>query len=103
MSFVIEWQSFTLTGANVGLRQRITDRVDFNVNSGYEQASYFSALPDVIATRRDEYLFVEPSIDWRVTDKCTVGAYYIHRENVSNTAPFGFAENQVGLRTSVTF
>ena len=103
VSNALEGQSFTLTGANVGLRQRITERVDFNINSGYEQATYFSVLPDMIATRRDEYYFVESSIDWRITDKWTLGAYYIHRENASNTEPFGFAENQVGLRTSLAF
>jgi hypothetical protein len=103
VSNALEGQSFTVTGANVGVRQRITERVDFNVNSGYEQASYFSVLPDVIAERRDEYYFVEPSIDWRITDKWTAGAYYIHRDNATTLTPFGFVENQAGLRTSVTF
>ena len=103
VSNAFEAQSFTVTGANVGLRQRITARIDFNVNAGYEQASYFSVVPDVVATRRDEYFFVEPSLDWRITDKWTAGVFYIHRENQTNLLPFGFAENQAGVRTSVSF
>jgi hypothetical protein len=103
VSNALEGQSFTITGVNVGLRQKITDRIDFNVNSGYEQASYFSVFFDVEAMRRDEFFFVEPSIEWKITDKWTAGAFYIHRENRTNLSPFGFAENQAGIRTSITF
>lgn len=103
VSNALEGQAFTITGANVGLRQRLTERVDLNVNSGYEQASYFSVFSDVEAMRRDEYFFIDTSVDVKITDKWTAGAFYIHRENVTNLAPFGFAENQVGLRTSVSF
>jgi hypothetical protein len=103
VSNALEGQHFTITGANVGLRQRITERIDFDVKSGYEQASYASVMPGVEAMRRDEYFFVEPSLEWRITDKWNAAIYYIHRENVTNLQPFGFAENQVGLRTSISF
>ena len=103
VSNALEGQSFTITGVNVGLRQRITERLDFNINSGYEQASYFSVFSDIESDRRDEYFFVEPSLEWKITDKWNAALFYIYRENQSNTGPFGFAENQVGLRTSITF
>jgi hypothetical protein len=103
VSNALEGQHFTITGVNLGLRQRITERVDFDVKSGYEQASYSSVLPGVEAMRRDEFFFIEPSLEWRITDKCNAAVFYIHRENVTNLAPFGFAENQVGVRTSVSF
>ena len=103
VSNALEGQNFRITGVNVGLRQRITERLDLNVNSGYEQASYFTVFADIESGRRDEYFFVEPSLEWKITDKWNAAVFYIHRENQSNTGPFGFAENQVGLRTSLTF
>lgn len=103
VSNALAGQSFTITGVNVGFRQKITDRIDFNVNSGYEQATYFSVFAEIEAMRRDEFFFIEPSLDVKITDKWTAGAFYIHRENQTNLLPFGFAENQTGLRTGITF
>ena len=103
VSNALEGQSFTLTGANAGLRQRITERLDFNVNGGYEQATYFSGSADVEAMRRDEYFFIDTALDLKLAEKWTAGVFYIHRENATNLEPFGFAENQVGVRTSVSF
>ena len=51
----------------------------------------------------DDYYFVEPGMDVSVTRYWTVGAYYLHRENDSNTSSFSFYDNQVGARTSLTF
>ena len=99
----LEGQSFTITAANVGLRQRITERIDFNVNSGYEQATYFSGSADIEAMRRDEFFFIDTALDFKITDKWSAGVFYIHRENVTNLEPFGFAENQAGVRTSISF
>jgi hypothetical protein len=96
-------QSFRVNAISAGLQQRLTDRLDFRVNTGYETADYFSTMRDIVAEREDEFFFVDASLDLKITKNWGAGVFYIHRDNESNLEPFGFVENQVGLRTAVTF
>ncbi|MFN2475234.1 MAG: hypothetical protein ABR526_02695 [Chthoniobacterales bacterium] len=99
----LEGQSFRVTGFNTGIRQRLTDRLEFGVTGGYEEADYFSTLRNVEAMRQDEFYFIDTSLDLKITEKWTAGLYYTHRENTTNLQPFAFVENQGGIRTSITF
>ena len=102
-SGVFAGQDFAGTTIVASLRQRLLQRVYVGVSGGYEYSDYFSTVNGVIATRRDNYYFVEPTLDVTVTRFWTVGAYYLHRENDSSFNSFQFSDNQVGFRTSLTF
>jgi hypothetical protein len=71
--------------------------------TGYEVADYFSTLREITAEREDEFFFFEASLDVKITKNWNAGVFYIRRDNESNLEPFGFVENQVGVRTSISF
>jgi hypothetical protein len=102
-SAVLAGQDFAVTNVTVNLQQRLFARVYLSVSGGYENSDYFSAIAAGSSDRRDDYYFIQPSIAVRVTRFWTVGAYYQHRANNSSLDAFSFHDNQVGLRTSLTF
>jgi hypothetical protein len=102
-SAVLAGQDFAATSFTVSASQRLFDRISVAGNVGYENSDYFSAIAGGVSNRTDNYFFVEPSIAVRVTRFWTVGAYYLHRANDSSFNAFSFHDNQVGVRTSLTF
>ncbi|MEY2565410.1 MAG: hypothetical protein QOH88_3603 [Verrucomicrobiota bacterium] len=102
-SAVFAEQDYASTSIVFGARQRLLQRVFLGLTVGYENSDYFSTLDGVGATRTDDYFFVQPAVDVTVTRWFTVGAYYLHRENDSGVGGFGFSDNQVGVRGSITF
>ena len=73
------------------------------MDGGYENDSYFSAANGIDVSRVDDYYYIQSSVDANVTRYWTVGAYYLHREDSSSLDSFRFSDNQVGVRTSLTF
>ena len=102
-SAVLFAQNYAVTNITLGVQQRLLQRFTVGFNFGYERADYFSTIGATLASRDDDYFFVEPSISVRVTRFWTVGAYYLHRANDSSLDVFSFHDNQVGLRSSLTF
>jgi hypothetical protein len=102
-SAVFAEQDYAATSIVFGARQRFMRRFYFGLTAGYENSDYFSTIAGVGATRRDNYYFVQPALDVTVTRWMTVGAYYLHRQNNSALSSFGFRDNQVGVRASITF
>jgi hypothetical protein len=96
-------QDFSDTTLNVSVNQRLVQRVFVGLAAGYTNSEYFSVIDGVSATRSDNYYYVEPTIDMNVTRFWTFGAYFLHRENSSNFNFFTFDDNQVGIRSKLTF
>ena len=102
-SAVLAGQDFTSTNISATARQRLLQRVFLGLSVGYENDDYFSVFNGVNANRTDNYYFVEPAIDIGITRFWAIGAYYLHRQNDSSLDSFGFSNNQVGLRTTLSF
>ncbi|MEP6809378.1 MAG: outer membrane beta-barrel protein [Chthoniobacterales bacterium] len=102
-SAVLVGNDYAATNITLGVRQRLLRRIYLGLATGYEHSDYISTIQFVDASRRDNYFFVQPAVDVTITPFWTVGAYYLHRENKSNSGPFNFDDNQYGLRTSFTF
>jgi hypothetical protein len=96
-------QDFTETDINFAVNQRFLRRFSLGLAVGYENLDYFSTVEGGSASRTDDYYYVEPSVDFRITRFWTAGAYYLHRENSSSLDFFSFYDNQFGVRTSLTF
>ena len=101
-SAVAAGQDYAKTNINLSLRQRFFQRIYLGIAFGFENSTYFSTVHGVDARREDNYYFVQPGIDVTINGYWTAGAYYLRRENDSNTS-FGFEDNQFGIRTSVAF
>jgi len=96
-------QDYATTSLSFSVNQRFMQRFSLGLSVGYENSSYFSAVQGVNATRDDNYYYIEPAIDCKITRFWTAGAYYLHRENSSSFDFFSFYDNQFGVRTSLTF
>ena len=102
-SAVLVAQDYTNTGVRLTVRQRLLRRLTLGLNTGFENAEYFSAFEGVEATRDDNYFFVQPGIDVKITRWWTVGAFYLYRNNNSTSNEFGFRVNQYGVQGTLTF
>ena len=96
-------QSYFDTTINFSLTQRLMQRFFFGFAIGYTNTNYFSTVSGVSATRNDNFYYIVPSVDFNVTRFWTFGAYYVHREDSSSVSFFSFTDNQLGLRTQLTF
>ena len=96
-------QDYTATDISLSVSQRFVRRFVLGLAVGYDNSSYFSTIQGINATRDDNYYYIQPSVDLTIMRFWTVGAYYLHRQNISSFDFFSFYDNQVGLRTSVTF
>src|SRR5207253_6396419 len=60
-------EDFASTDINLSVNQRFMQRMSLGLAIGYENSDYFSTTNGVSATRRDDYYYIEPSIDLTIT------------------------------------
>jgi len=102
-SAVLAGNNYASTNITFGARQRLLRRIYLGLAVGYENSDYYNTIQFVDGSRNDDYFFIQPAVDVTLAQFWTVGAYYLHRENNSSSNAFGFDDNQVGVRTSLTF
>jgi Putative beta-barrel porin 2 len=96
-------QDFTSTTLIASGRQRFFQRFFLRLTGGYENLSYFGTTSGSGSSRNDNYYFLEPGIDAKITRYLYVGGYFLHRRDDSSVSILSFDENQVGVRATLTF
>ncbi|HEY1581954.1 MAG TPA: outer membrane beta-barrel protein, partial [Chthoniobacterales bacterium] len=96
-------EDFYSTSVIFSARQRFLQRVYVGLTVGYENSIYFSTLGGVASNRSDDYYFLQGSLDLNLTSYWVAGIFYFHREDDSSLDPFSFYDNQLGVRSSLTF
>lgn len=96
-------QDYSSTQLTASIRQRLLQRFTVAFTAGYQNLSYFNTLNGESTTRDDNYYFVQPSVDVRITNFWYAGAYYLHRQNDSSFESFGFDDNQFGVHSGIKF
>jgi hypothetical protein len=102
-SAVLLGQDYTSTQIQVTAKQRLLQRMVVSLIAGYQNLDYFGARPAGMAARGDDYYFIQPSIDIRITRFWFTGAFLVYRQNTSNFSTFSFNDTQLGIRTALTF
>jgi len=103
-SAFIVGQNYVSTGLGISVRQQIGDRFFLTLATSYLNAEYEATRAGIIASRSDNYYLLRPSVDVRLGEHWTVGAFYQYRKNDSKgTGALGFANNQLGLQTAYSF
>jgi hypothetical protein len=102
-SAVLLGQDYTSTQVQVTAKQRLFQRAVVSLIAGYQNLDYFGARPEGVASRADNYYFIQPSVDFRITRFWFAGAFVVYRENTSNLSNFSFNDTQVGIRTALKF
>ena len=96
-------QDYTSTQLQVTAKQRLLQRFILSFTGGYQNLDYFGALTHMVASREDNYYFIQPAIDARITNFWFAGAFLVYRQNTSTFSNFGFNDTQVGIRTALKF
>jgi uncharacterized protein (PEP-CTERM system associated) len=96
-------QDFESTMLQVSVRQRLIDRFTLLLSGGFQNQTYFSTIEGLAAGREDNYYFIAPAIDVRITNYWSAGVFYQHRQNSSSFDAFGFKNDQFGFRTGLNF
>jgi hypothetical protein len=96
-------QDYTDTQFTVSGSQRFLQRFFLRLTGGYENVTYLAAIPGISSPREDNYYFVEPEIDVKITRFWYAGGFYLHRRDDSSLSIFAFDENQAGIRFTFTF
>ena len=114
-SATIGGQDYTTTGFTVSARQRLFSRFFPSLTFGYENSEYFGtgtvgnpnangAVTTSSASRSDNYIYVQPTLEVRIRENWTASLFYTHRQNTSSgSGSTSFSDNQFGLRTSISF
>ncbi len=96
-------QDFTSTQLTASVRQRLFQRFFVSLTGGYQNQTYFGTTGATSSARDDNYYFIQPAIDVKITRYWYGGGFYLHRQNESSASSFSFNENQVGVRATFTF
>ncbi len=96
-------QDYASTHFQVSAQQRLFQRVTLGLTAGYQNLTYIDASAASVASRQDNYYFIQPSIDVRITHFWFAGAFFVHRENSSNFSLSSFDDSQAGIRTTLKF
>ena len=96
-------QDFGQTEFTVSGSQRFLQRFFLRLTGGYENLTYVAAAPGVSSPRHDNYYFIEPAIDVKITRFWYAGGFYQRRKDDSSLSNLSFDENQAGVRFTFTF
>jgi hypothetical protein len=102
-SAVLLGQDYTSTQLQVMAKQRLLQRFTLSFTAGYQKLGYIDGLTHTVASREDNYYFIQPTIDARITNFWFAGAFLVYRQNTSTFSNFGFNDTQVGIRTALRF
>lgn len=102
-SAAIAGSDYAETDIHFSVQQRFFQRISVTVSAGYRNLDYFSVFNQRSIGRSDNYYYSQLAVDGNITRFWDAGIYYLHREDASSVDAYTFSDNQVGLRSSVSF
>jgi hypothetical protein len=91
------------TTVYVGVDQRIADRWSLQVSGGYDLSDYEDAQNDFAQTREETFLTGRVSLNFRPTDRATIGLFNEYRQNDAGDDLSSYEGNRLGLQIGVQF
>jgi hypothetical protein len=96
-------QNYWATGVELGVTQTIAQKFQVGVAGGYENDYYIANNSNTVATRRDNFFFIEPQISYNFLKYLTASVFYQHRFNDSTLQVDTWYNNQVGFEIGAAF
>ena len=96
-------QNYKVTGAAVGISQRIGQKWTARLEAGTERSIYKQVEGSGRGGRRDDILFVRPALEYRFTDSFGMEFFYRMAESRSNRDGFGYDQDVAGVRLEYKF
>lgn len=99
-SAVINGANFVSTGASLGVRQRLRERLFGTLNVSFDNANYKPTERNVQTTRNDDYFLLRYGLEAILGRSWTIGIFHQYREDISSEKSFSFVNNQVGIQAA---
>jgi hypothetical protein len=96
-------EDYTASGLGLSVAQELGPKWLATLKGGYENNAYFYAQMRASSPREDNFFYINPSIQFRLTDEAKIELFYNYRQNLSNNISRSFADNQTGIRISFTY
>lgn len=96
-------QNYDVTGASVGLSQKIGEKWSARIEGGMEHASYSRVSGTGPANRKDRILFLRPSLRCQTSENSQIEWFYRYERNQSNQTGFGYDNHIIGLQFGYEF
>ena len=96
-------QNYWATGVELGVTQLVAQKFQVGIAGGYENDYYIANTTNTVATRRDNFFFVEPQISYNFLKYLTASVFYQYRFNDSTLQVDTWYDNQVGFEISAAF
>jgi hypothetical protein len=97
-------QDYISTSVTLSASQRFFQKFYLKLAVGYENDEYqFDAQGLTGPSREDDYVFVNPGLDWRPNGWLVASAFYRFQTDMSSFAAYTFNDNQVGVSLSVSY
>ena len=103
VSAVFAGQNIEITGFKAGIRQKLAERWEGVLEAGYEIADYKAVSAGAVGGRSDGIVFIQPSVEYTLSDRFKMGMFYRYGTNDSNQAAFGYDNHQIGLNLKYEF
>lgn len=103
VSAVFAGQNIEVTGIKGGIRQKLGERWEGTLETGYEINDYKSVSAGAVGGRSDGVFFIQPGVEYTLSDRFKMGMYYRYGTNDSNNAAFGYDNHQIGLNLKYEF
>ena len=103
VSAVFAGQNIEVTGVKGGLRQKLGERWEGVIEAGYERNDYKAVGAGAVAGRSDGVVFIQPAVQYTLSDRFRMGMFYRYGTNDSNDAAFGYDNHQIGLNFNYEF
>lgn len=102
-SIAFAGQNYTTTGFGLTVQQRFYQKYFVTLSGGYDNLSYRSVDASGGPDHDDNYFYIRTGVNWAMTRKWSIGAYYQYRQKDSDLTGQNFDNNQMGVQTRYTF
>jgi hypothetical protein len=102
-SSIFAGQNFDVSGASIGVSQKIAEKWTARLEGGLENASYSRVSGAGVANRRDRIVFIQPSVRYQMTDDSQVEWFYRYEKNQSSQQTFGYDNHLIGIQFGYQF
>jgi hypothetical protein len=103
-SAILPDQDYTASEIDLGVRQRVGDRVTVGLTVGYVNLDYTAAAAGVNASREDNYYYIRPTVEWNALSWLSVGIFYEYDQDLSSGSETNsFTRDRGGVDFAILF
>ena len=99
----LQGQDYIATGLELGITQKLAQKIALGLAFGYENDTYVANMESVEATRVDNFYFFRPEISYSFLKYLNANLSYEYRANDSTIQQDSWFDNQVNLELSLDF